>query len=57
MYLISNALTTFELLRKTYKDISNPFNEGCKINWKNFFKTDTSKRNLTFEYLNELKTK
>lgn len=52
--LISKGVTTAEYLKKYWKGIVNPYNEGCFSNWKNFCLEDRSARNLSIEDIRHL---
>ena len=47
--LISKGITTAEYLKKYWKGLINPFDEGCLRNWKNFMQTDRSAKSVTIE--------
>jgi len=54
MTLISTGLTTAEFFKNYLRYRYRPFNEGVFRNWVNFWKTDRSKTNLTFEKIKML---
>ena len=48
--MICLALTTYEHLKAMYKDIANPFNDGCMSNCLNFWNIKKGERNITKNY-------
>jgi len=52
--LISTGLTTVEFFKNYRKYRTRPFNEGLIMNWVNFWKTNRTTSNLTFEKIKML---
>jgi hypothetical protein len=54
--MICKGLTTAEYLKKSWKGLINPYDNGCCRNFINFFKIDRDRKALNIDILNALKT-